>query len=66
LSFQAANEEVLERAGFYARAEAKAEERATEKSKREIAKSALAKGWSPEEVAEITELDIETVKALYP
>jgi hypothetical protein len=41
-------------------------EKGLEEGKLETARNALAKGWSPEEVAEITELDIETVKALCP
>jgi hypothetical protein len=44
------------------RQEGRQEER--ENRDKEIAKNALAKGWSPQEVAEITGLDLETIKGL--
>jgi hypothetical protein len=53
-------DKVLEEAGLTAIWEARGEEkRATE-----IAKSLLTKGWSVEEIADVTKLDMETIKGL--
>ena len=54
-------EEVLERTGFNARAEARAEERNSLK----IARNMVASGFPPETVISMTELDPEKVKELY-
>jgi predicted transposase/invertase (TIGR01784 family) len=37
---------------------------AREEGKKEIAKNALARGWEPQEVAEVTGLDLETIQNL--
>ena len=54
-------EDVLERTGFYARMEAKTEERNSLK----IARNMVASGFPPEIVTSMTELEPEKVKGLY-
>ncbi|MCL2130439.1 MAG: hypothetical protein FWH35_08810, partial [Treponema sp.] len=62
-------DEVLERTGFYARVEAKAEARGEAKAEAkneakvmENTRNALAKGYPPETIHDITGLDIEKIK----
>jgi hypothetical protein len=55
-------ERVFEEAGLIAKWEARGEEKKAFK----VARNLINKSWTPEEVAETTELDVETVKSLYP
>ncbi|MDR3343187.1 MAG: hypothetical protein LBT14_10485 [Treponema sp.] len=55
-------EKVFEEAGLIAKWEA----RGKKKNALEVAIKLINKSWLPEEVAETTELDVETVKSLYP
>jgi hypothetical protein len=48
---------MLEEAGFSVKWETRA--------KLGVAQNLRAKGWGPQEVAEVTELDLKTVKKLY-
>jgi len=57
-------EQVLEEVGFYARMEAKAEARGKEERAVEIARNMLNSGFPVEQVAELSGLDVERVKAL--
>ena len=65
--------EVCEETGLAARWEKRGEERGEERGKKcgeeqkaqEIAQSLIRKGWSGEEIAETTGLDLETVESLY-
>ncbi|MDR3170907.1 MAG: glycoside hydrolase family 6 protein, partial [Treponema sp.] len=55
-------ERVFEEAGLIAKWEARGEE----KKAFEVAIKLINKSWTPEEVADTTKLDVETVKSLYP
>ena len=65
-------EEVCEETGLAARWEKRGEERGEERGKKcgeeqkaqEIAQSLIRKGWSGEEIAKTTGLDLETVESL--
>ncbi|GHV00727.1 hypothetical protein FACS189483_10910 [Spirochaetia bacterium] len=57
-------EKVLEDAGFIAKWEARGKAEGEHKKAVEMAHYLINKGWTAEEVAEATKLDIETVKSL--
>ncbi|MFP3091511.1 hypothetical protein LQZ21_14435 [Treponema sp. TIM-1] len=57
-------EEVLMEEGFIPKWLALGEEKGIEKGREEVAQNLLKKGWSIEETAETTELDIEKVRLL--
>ena len=57
-------DQVLEEVGFTARMEAKAEARGEAKGKEEIARNMLKSGFPVGQVAELSGLDVERVRAL--
>jgi hypothetical protein len=59
-------EKVLEEAGLIAIWEARGEAIGEEKRAIEIARNLLAKGWTVEEIVDVTKLDKETIKGLGP
>ena len=56
-------DKVLEEVGFTARMEAKAEARGEIKGKEEIARNMLKNGFPVEQVAELSGLDMERIRA---
>jgi hypothetical protein len=59
-------DEVLERTGFNARAEARGEARGKEHKALDIAREMVNSGFPLETIASITKLDPEKIKAMYP